>query len=175
MDLSVLTVQPPPSRVEPVGRQIFGNASGMVSSQDLTQCLKYNQYVRKSKDPGILKCNICIRKSSSSVYHKVQFVNQQMFLRSILCKLSKRFLGIWTFYIFYDKRKDRREKKSIYLPKAFRRAIWTFYIFYKRKGWREKKSIYLRKAFGPFIFLDKRKGGKKSIYLPGAFPKAQPG
>ena len=36
MDLSVLTVLPPPSRVEPVGRQIFGNASGMVSSQDLT-------------------------------------------------------------------------------------------------------------------------------------------
>ena len=38
MDLSVLTVWPPPSRVEPVGRQIFGNALGMVSSQDLTVC-----------------------------------------------------------------------------------------------------------------------------------------
>ena len=38
MDLSVLTVWPPPSRVEPVGRQIFCNASGMVSSHDLTWC-----------------------------------------------------------------------------------------------------------------------------------------
>ena len=32
----LLTVSPPPSRVEHVGRQNFGNASGMVSSQDLT-------------------------------------------------------------------------------------------------------------------------------------------
>ena len=38
MDLTVLTVLPPPSRVEPVGRQIFCNASGMVSSHDLTWC-----------------------------------------------------------------------------------------------------------------------------------------
>ena len=41
MDLSFHVVLPPPSRDEPVGRQIFCKASGKLSSQDLTLCRMY--------------------------------------------------------------------------------------------------------------------------------------
>ena len=40
MDLTLHVVQAPHARVQPVCRQIFCNASGKLSSQDLTQCLR---------------------------------------------------------------------------------------------------------------------------------------
>ena len=64
-------------------------------SIDPAGMIKYNQYVRKSKDPGILMCYICVRKSSSSVYHKVQFVNQEI----LSIDVSEKYF-VWTIKAF---------------------------------------------------------------------------
>ena len=138
--------------------------------------IKYNQYVRKSKDPGILMCNICVRKSSSSVYQKAQLVYREI----LSIDVSERYF-VWTIKalsrdldLFYLLRQtlQRLEKEKKYISQSFSEGYLDLLSSRTSVKIEERRKVYLPEAFqrGILSYMTNVKiGGRRKVYLPKAF------